>query len=456
MLNWLINHSPLLYFTQSVWRDEAFSVLVAEQPLWSILPKFTFEPPLYYILLHFWIKLFGTSEIAIRSLSLVGFSLTVVVVIHWAEKLFHKHWLTWGLPLLFALNPMLLYYAFEVRAYGWYMFFAVTSMYAYVEKKWILWTLSTVLGFYTHTYMIFVPITAAAHWLITFIMQHKPRAISAKLLKQVAREPFIQAGVIVLLSILPWLVQIVRIAPKLKESWYFPVDVQLVTSVLGNMFIGYEGTPWYLWPYTALLSLLLLIVSVVSLKKHETRTRNLYFFLCVFVPLALVIGVSFVKPLFVNRYLIHVTIAQIFLLAFALFTIAKKRHQMALLAIIVVGLLLFNSWYPSAHKKLDIRSTMMQVNALKTTHDVIFAETPLIFFESIYYSKDRSKVFLYNPGNHPFPWYVGDIIVNPSQVARDFPPYPIRTFLIHENGTFDIAYQMPVTAISRGSRISVP
>ncbi len=131
MFDFVLNHSPLLYFTQSIWRDEAFSVLVAQKPLAAIIPKFTFEPPLYYIFLHFWIKIFGTSEIAIRSLSLLGFILATIVVIHFAEKLFRKHWLSWFLPLLFFLNPMLLYYAFEVRAYGWYMFFIVLSMYAF-------------------------------------------------------------------------------------------------------------------------------------------------------------------------------------------------------------------------------------------------------------------------------------------------------------------------------------
>ena len=125
MLNWFLTHSPILYFTQSLWRDEVFSIFLAQQPLSVFLPKLSFEPPLYYILLHFWIKFFGTSEIAVRSLSLLGFSLSVIVIIHWAEKLFRSHWLSWGLPVVFFINPMLFYYAFEVRTYGWYILFIV-------------------------------------------------------------------------------------------------------------------------------------------------------------------------------------------------------------------------------------------------------------------------------------------------------------------------------------------
>ena len=156
MLNYLINHSPLLYLGQSFWRDEAFSVLVAERPVLTFFTKLGFEPPVYYLLLHFWMKIFGESEIATRSLSLLGFGLATAVVIIWAEKLFKKSYFSWYLPLLFFLNPMLLYYAFEVRTYAWYTLFAVLSMYALLEKKWILYAVSAILGFYTHTYFIFL------------------------------------------------------------------------------------------------------------------------------------------------------------------------------------------------------------------------------------------------------------------------------------------------------------
>src|SRR3989344_749914 len=149
MFTWLLAHSPLLYFTQSVWRDEAFSILAAQRPLSFIFTNLGIEPPLYYLLLHFWMKLFGTSEIAARSLSFLGFGFATVIIIYWAEKLFKRHWLSWYLPLIFFVNPMLLYYAFEVRTYGWFMFFATLSIYSYATKRWKWYVLSSVLAFYT-------------------------------------------------------------------------------------------------------------------------------------------------------------------------------------------------------------------------------------------------------------------------------------------------------------------
>lgn len=434
MLNWFIQHSPLFYLTQSLWRDEVFSILVAERPLSFIFQNLTFEPPFYYTLLHFWIKLFGNGELSTRGLSLLAFVLATVVVIYWAEKLYPKHWLSWYLPLFFFLNPMLLYYAFEVRTYGWYIFFATVSMYTYLTKKWRWYIAVTTLGFYTHAYMIVVPFVEGIHYIMTHTSLLKRP-------KMVFRDRTFLSMLAVGVLIAPWLIRVAQESSRLKSSWYFPVDLHLVKSVLGNMFIGYEGTPWYMWEYTKILSIILFIIFLFSLIPKLTRKTNSFFFLMVFVPLALVIGISFIKPLFVNRYLIAVSIAQVFLVVAAIAAVKHSLIQTTLAAAALVFILWINWWYPTKHPKLDMRATVRQINLLMESKDYLYAENPLIFFESIYYSRDRSRVFLYNPSHGAFPWYVGSAIVFDSQMIDRLPIYPNRAFLVHADGTFDIVYQ---------------
>jgi len=435
MFNWILNHSPLLYFTQSLWRDEAFSILVAQKPLSFILQNLTFEPPVYYLLLHYWIRVFGTSEIAARSLSLLGFTLATVVVISWSEKLFNKHWLSWVTPLLFFTNPMLLYYAFEIRTYGWYIFFIVLSLYAYSQSKWRLWVVASVLGFYTHTYFLFFFIAQSLHWIVL----HR-----RKLLKPLTllHDPMIASSILIVSSMLPWLIRVMKETAVLTNSWYFPVNFNLVKSVLGNMYLGYEGTPWHLWGFTANVSLFLLISFFLAVSKKKTRARNTFFLFCVILPLAIVIGVSFFKPLFVNRYLIGVTVAEVFLVALAIESINNHLLQKLGAWCLVLGALAFNVWYPSQHTKLNIRATIQEINALKGKDDVILAQSPLIFFETIYYADKGSHVFLYNPQNSPFPWYVGGVLVSNNQMAADLPVYPTRAFLVAEDGSFTVTYRI--------------
>ena len=53
--------------------DEPFSIFYAQQDLGDLMSVFMDEnnPPLHFVLLHYWINLFGISPLAVRSLSLL-------------------------------------------------------------------------------------------------------------------------------------------------------------------------------------------------------------------------------------------------------------------------------------------------------------------------------------------------------------------------------------------------
>ena len=54
----------------SLWYDEKISVSIAKlggSRVISAVPVGEVHPPLYHVILHFWIALFGTSEIAVLS-----------------------------------------------------------------------------------------------------------------------------------------------------------------------------------------------------------------------------------------------------------------------------------------------------------------------------------------------------------------------------------------------------
>ena len=250
------------------------------------------------------------------------------------------------------------------------------------------------------------------------------------------------------LLIAPWLIKISKELSALKYSWYYPVNFNLVTSVLGNMFVGYEGTPWYGWFFTKILSIVLLAVFFIAVYKKQTRQRNSLFSIMVFFPLVLVVGISFIKPLFVNRYLIPVTIAEVFLVIFALESIRNKTIQKigALLAISFA--VLVNIYYPSLHAKLDIRKTFQEINATAKPDDVMYAQSSLIFLETLYYTKKPTHVFFYDPDGSGFPWYVGDAVFSNAYIARQLPVYPRRAFLIREDGTYTIVYRTAFATVT--------
>ncbi len=103
---------------QSLWADEGNSVALAGRSLADITYRAAYDihPPLYYYLLHFWVRLFGSSEFAVRSLSAVIGVLLVGLTFLLGRHFFDSQV---GLVAAFlsAISPFQVYYSQEARMY---------------------------------------------------------------------------------------------------------------------------------------------------------------------------------------------------------------------------------------------------------------------------------------------------------------------------------------------------
>jgi mannosyltransferase len=122
---------------QSLWSDEGNSVALAQAGLAEIAARTALDihPPLYYWLLHFWMRLFGQSEVAVRSLSAVAAVLLVAVIYQVGARLFGRRA---GLMAAFiaAVSPFQVYYAQEARMYALLALLGALTVWATVE--WML------------------------------------------------------------------------------------------------------------------------------------------------------------------------------------------------------------------------------------------------------------------------------------------------------------------------------
>jgi mannosyltransferase len=102
-----------------LWLDEAQSVAIARLPLPELLDALEQDgsPPLYYLLLHGWTALFGTSATAVRALSAVISVLTLPLAWHVARRLAGRR-AAGALVVLLATSPFLIRYASETRMYA--------------------------------------------------------------------------------------------------------------------------------------------------------------------------------------------------------------------------------------------------------------------------------------------------------------------------------------------------
>lgn len=100
------------------WTDEAFSALVSvlsPQAIWFHMGH-EVHPPLYFLLLHLWISVFGDSVLAIRSLSSVAGVATVALGM-WLMRMISTPKTALLAGLLIALLPISVRYSQEARMY---------------------------------------------------------------------------------------------------------------------------------------------------------------------------------------------------------------------------------------------------------------------------------------------------------------------------------------------------
>ena len=103
--------------SNSLWFDEAFSITQASRPQAEIWQHGSEDhPPLYYSILHDWLKLAGRSEIAARFPSAVISLISQLLLYLLSRRLFGQEVALVAVSLL-AFSPLDVWYAREVRMY---------------------------------------------------------------------------------------------------------------------------------------------------------------------------------------------------------------------------------------------------------------------------------------------------------------------------------------------------
>ncbi len=128
-------------------------------------------PPLYYALAWLWTQLTGTGEFGLRSVSALAGVATVPVAYLLGAELRERRT---GLvaAALVAVNPMLVWYSQEARAYALFALLTALSLLYFARaldrgrrRDFVAWGIASALALATHYFAAF-PIAAEALWLL--------------------------------------------------------------------------------------------------------------------------------------------------------------------------------------------------------------------------------------------------------------------------------------------------
>jgi len=232
------------------------------------------NPPLFYLMLYGWTRLFGTSDLVLRLFSTACWLGCVPLIVGIARR-------TGGKPavipacVLFALSPLAIYYSTEGRMYSllWLCVLATTwaSLLLQRGKEGVgiygFWIMASAAGFLTHYFFIFP-------WLgIVAFLLFKPGKLSRLRL----------LGCLLLTAALigPWYVRV----PESLTSWrvtkdwlkWRPPNFNYVTAMRDVVFQFFSGHERHLWASKRRWNLLALILfaGVAALALWKMRRRAL-------------------------------------------------------------------------------------------------------------------------------------------------------------------------------------
>lgn len=159
----------LININQSLWLDEAAQVIESARPLSQQLKiEGDFQPPLFHIILHFWMK-FGTSEIWMRLLTIIISVLSIYIFYKIGEKIVNKKFAVLS-SFLLAINSFAIYYSQELRPYPLTVLVSLLATWGYVTSSSLFLIIGLSLFLYT-TY--FAPFFIIALFLYVVIKDRK-------------------------------------------------------------------------------------------------------------------------------------------------------------------------------------------------------------------------------------------------------------------------------------------
>lgn len=431
LLNFIVKGYFLSY--NSIAGDEPFSIFHAKLNLHSIIKDLSSgnNPPLYEILLHFWIKVFGTSSAAVRLLSVIFSSITVFFIYKLGECFFNTRVAIYT-SLLFIFSSYEVMFAHEARVYALLGMLSVISMYYYlriiinndIQRSTILiFILTNVIIIYAHYLGFFILI-------LQFLFVIFNRELRSKYWKKL----LLIAGVIILLYIPNIIIFINRfIDSSTNGTWIYPVHdlgnlhnkiylfsnespmVYLIVlfviwfsagafvyksklnHVLKFVFILiifplffltgssiYVFTPHVLlltretvYVYIFLFVLCCLLLFVVFSRNKtiiNVQTKVIVFWL--WFPLLTLFILSldsfpYTIPMFISRYLMIISIAFYFFIAVALDAVLKPtKFSNFMLPVVLMFLFIFTS-QPNISNERNVFQAVEKVKELKQDNTLV-------------------------------------------------------------------------------------
>jgi mannosyltransferase len=368
--------------------DEPFSIFHAQLNVTSIIEELKTgnNPPLYEIILSFWVKVFGVSELSVRTPSLIFSATTTFLLYKLLAKYFNTR-IALITSLLFIFSNINILAAQEARVYSLFVLLTVASYYQFVslyssnKKNLHLLLISAVniVLIYSHYFGFFVIFTQFV--LLLLINDLRKNALKYYLYSLIILSVFYTPNLFILWNRF--------LDSSSNGTWISPPSG--VESIY-NMLWEFSNKP-----ITTVVSLLIIVTALFLFIYRKNKTSSVYYKIAIgwfAIPFSVMFISSYWVPMFFPKYLIFVSIGYYIVLAISIESIFKNNLYKKLLGSSIIILFAATASFKkeSPFNFRDI--TTIFNNEITNTHDVIISPKHYALHFAYYYDKS-----LFNNGN---------------------------------------------------------
>lgn len=389
----------------SIGGDEPFSIYHAQMDITSIIKLLSTgnNPPLYEIFLHFWIHVFGISELAVRFPSLIFSTITVFFIFRLGVKHLNIKVAIYS-SILFIFSNYQISFSHEARVYSLLGMLTIISMYYFLEllaskqkyanepnnklrniqiRYYVSYIASSILLIYSHYFGFFVLIVQ-----LMFFCSNK------QLLLTYWKQLLLTFAILAILYA-PYILIVFNrfLDSSANGTW---VKAPNGIESIYNMLRIFSNKPLSAVA-VILICLVAILKSFVERNSYKIKfTNKLIVFWFVFT-FFFMYGISYLIPMFLDRYLMPASIAFCILIGIALDNLVKRK-RFEYIAPAILCILFIATSNPKITNKRNVKETVKKIQEIKDNNTLVII-CPRDFILNYSYYQNIKAFKNYNVSN---------------------------------------------------------